>query len=340
LTPQNSTSVEDATYGSLVKVQIKDAAGNAAALGQGESVSIDPTGSGTVYSTTAGGATALGSTTSAAAGAAWSLTAAEFGASGTAWVNISDLVAETVTLVASLSSNSSVTASTSLVFNALEATTAVVIEPSALTTGWAGSTDTYTTPLASSITYYATNSAIAVGSTSLKFVGVTIDDTNGKVSGLTAARFDVSINSATGSTVTVAAAFTAVDQAYSMTDLGLTAGTTNIATTPNVVTAKAADISAATINANIVGTDTVAVGISSLRINPAGTASFSVTVSNQFGQKIPTARVIMSWAGRNNSTASTRNCVHRCIRCCNIVICRYCSFNCYSNSRHNHIYSK
>ena len=308
LTPVNATSVEDATYGSLVKVEIKDAAGNAAALGAGESISVDPTGDGTVAyasvgtgsATFAGGNTA----TSAAAGAAWSLAASNF-VNGVAFINVTNATAETSSLVASLSSNSSVTASTSLLFRS-KTTTAITLEPSALVTGWTGTNpgDAYTTPLVSSITY-ATAGGVAVGSTSTLYGGFTVEDDKGVLSGLKFGRYDVAVNSVVGSTVTIGGTFAATGAVYTMSDVADTGGNTSTAfgTTPNVITAAAIDPN---VTANALVTDTVAFNSSSLRIAPAGTASFILTISDQFARALPNATVTLTWSGRNTSTAATQ----------------------------------
>jgi trimeric autotransporter adhesin len=306
LTPVNATSVQDAAYGSLVKVEIKDAAGNAAALGAGESISIDPTSTGKVAfasvgtgsATFAGGNTA----TSAAAGAAWSLAANNF-VNGVAFVNITDSAAETVSLVASLSSNSSVTASTSLLFRS-KTTTAITLEPSALASGWAGSADAYTTPLVSSITY-STAGGVAVGSTSTLYGGFTVEDNTGVLSGLKYGRYDVAVLSVVGSTVTIGGTFAAAGAVYTMSDVADVNGATNTAFAdgPNVITAATIDPN---VTANALVTDTVAFNISSLRIAPAGTASFILTISDQFARALPNATVTLTWSGRNTSTAATQ----------------------------------
>jgi len=97
LTPVNTSSVEDATHGSLVKVEIKDAAGNAASLANGESITIDPTGDGTVayYQLSNGSATFAGNfaATSASAGASYSLSNSMF-FNGVSYVNITDGTAD------------------------------------------------------------------------------------------------------------------------------------------------------------------------------------------------------------------------------------------------------
>jgi hypothetical protein len=80
--------------GSLVKVSLKDAAGLASTLTSGESVTIQPSLSGKVAKVNGG------ATTGATAGGAYVLSSADFGTRGFAYVNITDTVAETVTLTA------------------------------------------------------------------------------------------------------------------------------------------------------------------------------------------------------------------------------------------------
>jgi hypothetical protein len=305
LAPVNSTSVEDAVFGSLVKVTLKDAAGNAAALSQGESLTLTPTLTGKISHVAANGA-GVGVATGATAGAAWSLTAADF-SSGIAWVNVNDAAAETVTVTASISGTT--LASTSLTFKARPSASSdpvATLEPDTTTTGFAGTTDTYTTPLVSSVTYVLGTGFVATGSTTTKFQAFTLHDVAGKITGQAGSKQDVAINSVTGATYTVSATFTAASQTYVMSDIADAAGATDTAfgTTPNTLTSAAVNIAAGTVNALV--TDTVLPNLSTLRATPASTVSFNVTVSDQFGDAVEKARVVMSWAGRNASTAATQ----------------------------------
>jgi len=305
LAAQNSTSVEDAVFGSLVKVTLKDAAGNAAALSQGESLTLTPTLTGKISHVAANGA-GVGVATGATAGAAWSLTAADF-SSGIAWVNVNDAAAETVTVTASISGTT--LASTSLTFKARPSAGAdpvATLEPDTTTTGFAGATDTYTTPLVSSVTYVLGTGFVATGSTTTKFQAFTLHDVSGKISGQAGSKQDVAINSVTGTNYTVSATFTATGQTYVMSDIADAAGATDTAfgTTPNTLTSAAVNIAAGTVN--VLVTDTVLPNLSTLRATPASAVSFNVTVADQFGNAVEKARVVMSWAGRNASTAATQ----------------------------------
>ena len=294
LTPVNATTVEEGAYGSLVKVEIKDAAGNAAALASGESISIDPSGSGLVAYKAAGVLGAPAATSGATAGGAFSLSAADF-VGGVAYVNITDADAETVSLVASLSSNGTVQASTAITF-AAKAATAATVAPTALATGYAGSSTTYTVPQVAAV-----NFTISAGSgMTTKRFPVTVTDVSGKVTGKTGGVYDVAV--APLGTFTVSATFSALtSQNFTVGGSIDTAGANTAAMT---FTVAAKDPSQATINGNI--TDTVAFTNSSLRVSPAGTVSHTVTVYDQFGDVLPNATVTLTWAGRNTSTAATQ----------------------------------
>ena len=107
ITAVNSTAAKDdaaglrALDGGLMKVTLKDAAGNIAIPATGESVTLTPS------STTAQFVKVNGGAVTSAAGAAYTLSAANFGQTGTAWVNMINTVAEAVTVVASYSGSAS-----------------------------------------------------------------------------------------------------------------------------------------------------------------------------------------------------------------------------------------
>jgi len=298
LTPVNATSVEDSTYGSLVKITLKDAAGNAAALAPGEAISVTPSGTGLVAYKAAGTTGNPTQVTDSSAGTAYNLSNADF-SNGVAYVNITDAAAETVSLVASLSSSSSVTASTSLTFKTRVAA-AWTIVPDATTAGWVSTgSAAFAVPQVASVTF-TTASGSGAASTSAK--AVTITDTSGKVSGKTLGVYDVPV-SPLGS-ITVAATFTATSgQSFKVAYTLASAGTYDN-TSEGTYTVAATNVNASAINGLI--TDTIQPNLSSQRVAPAGTANFIVTVSDQFGNALPNARTVMSWTGRNASTAATQ----------------------------------
>jgi protocatechuate 3,4-dioxygenase beta subunit len=234
-------------------------------------------------------------TSGATAGGAYSLSASDF-SGGVAYVNITDADAETVSLVASLSSNSSVQASTALTF-AAKAATAATVAPKSTTTGWVSTgSAAFSVPQVASVTF-----AISAGSgqTTVRYP-VTVTDVSGKVTGKTGGVYDVA--AAPLGTFTVAATFSATStQNFTV---GGSIDTAGANTAAHTFTVAAVNPGAAAVNANI--TDTVAFTNSALRVAPAGTASFAITVSDQWGNALPNATVTLTWAGRNTSTAATQ----------------------------------
>ena len=295
LAPFNSTSVEDNAYGSLVKITIKDAAGNAAALGQGESIAVTSTGNGRT-AWTAAGTTGTPASAAGVAGAAWSLSSADF-VGGVAYVNITDDTAETVALTASLSSTASVTASTALTFNSRTAgALAAVIAPKSTTTGYNGSVVTYTVPQVSSVTFG--NSVAAGSAATTTFWGVDVTDTSGKITGKTLGIYGQAVSA--GGTFTIAATFGASGSYQVDTAIDVTTGASG---TPATFT-----MGARTVVGTPTGLQTtnVAVNNPSLRISPASSASYVVSVVDLFGTALANVPVVMTWTGRNVSSASTQ----------------------------------
>ena len=295
LTPHNTTSVEDSAYGSLVKVTITDAAGNAAALASGESISILSTGTGKT-AWTAAGTTGTPAAAAGVAGTAWSLSSADF-SNGVSYVNITNAAAETVALTATLSSASSVTASTALTFRSRTAgALAATIEPDSDTTGYNGSSTTYTVPQVSSVTF--ANSVSTGSAATTTYWGVDVTDTSGKITGKTLGIYGQAVGA--GGTFTIAATFGASGSYQVDTVIDVTTGASG---TPATFTMGAR---------TVVGTPTglqvtnVAVNNASLRIAPASSASYVVTVVDLFGDVLPNVPVVMTWTGRNVSTASTQ----------------------------------
>jgi hypothetical protein len=135
-------------------------------------------------------------------GAAFSLSASDFVA-GKAWINLTNTVAETSTLVATLSSNSAVTSSTAITFNPRSTTLTATVAPTAATTGWRGATTSYTVPQVASV-----NFTLASGSSTTASFPVTIVDTNGAHTGKVGGKYSRSV--APGGTFTIAATFDGV----------------------------------------------------------------------------------------------------------------------------------
>ena len=88
LTAQNSTAAVSGANGSLIKVSLKDAAGNASILAPGETITLTPSGSGDI-------AYVNGVAVTSAAGASYNLSSASFNASGTTGAGTYNIVSQT-----------------------------------------------------------------------------------------------------------------------------------------------------------------------------------------------------------------------------------------------------
>ena len=295
LTPWNATSVEDSAYGSLVKITLKDAAGNAAALAAGESISVLSTGTG-LTAWTAAGTTGTPASAAGVAGAAWNLSSTDF-VGGVAYVNITDAAAETVALTATLSSASTVTASTALTFKSRTAgALAATIAPKSTTTGYNGATTTYTVPQVSSVTF--ANSVATGSAATTTFWGVDVTDTSGKITGKTLGIYGQAVGA--GGTFAVSATFGASGSYQVDTAIDVTTGASG---TPATFTMGARTVAGTPTGLQATN---VAVNNASLRIAPASSASYVVSVVDLFGDALANVPVVMTWTGRNVSTASTQ----------------------------------
>jgi hypothetical protein len=186
----NSTSAIDANvtgddFGSLVKVTLKDAAGNLAIPATGETVILTP-------SSATGDITTVNNVEVASAkGAAYALSAADFGNTGVAYVNITNTAAATYTVVATYTGSAS--ASVSLTTRTVAANGQFGPIPTG-TTGWvqgvaanAGDSGNYDYPVGSaSGAFYVTS---AYDATTASYVGFLVTDTLGLITGLAGAKY-------------------------------------------------------------------------------------------------------------------------------------------------------
>jgi hypothetical protein len=252
--------------GSLVKVTIKDAAGLAAALAPGETVSVDPSGTGDV-------AQVNGVAVTSAAGAAWSLTNADFTA-GSAYINIADHVAEV----------SYVTFTSGTVSH-------ISVAPTALSTGWnlTGGT-AYTVPTVSSVSYSV--SAVTAGFLATEYASIRFHDEDGSITGLVGAVFDRAVLAA--GTFTIAVTEKTAGGVMYQLSADVADGNDARAALALAVTTAARDVAAAGI------TSTPA----NARAAVAGSTTLVVTVKDQFGVAYAAGRVTLSLAGRNGLQAT------------------------------------
>ncbi len=183
MSAQNSTCAKDASltgddYGCLVKITLKDAAGNLAIPATGEAVVLTPSGSGDITYVN-------NSVVTSAAGAAYSLSAANFGQTGTAWVNVTSATAETFTLTATYagSASASVSLTTRTVATATDLSPVVIGTSgfvSAATVGTAANA-TVDFPRGSATGTFSVRSAF--DATTASYGGFLVTDSTGYVTG-------------------------------------------------------------------------------------------------------------------------------------------------------------
>jgi len=292
-TGDSATSATDPSasnhYGALLTVTLKDASGNPSVPDSASSVTVTASGS-ALFTFKNGGAIAnLNSI---------NLTAGDFNGKGQAFLNITDSTAETSTI--SLVGNGSaagVTASFNQTFRTAVVSGAQFTVTALQTTGYTGSSNAYTVPLASSVTWTATGTASTSSVTS--YQAALITDTAGNVLGTKTNNSNTlkwvlaKANGTTGKatwTIAPTAATSAAEQ-YRIT------GQTTINTTGTdlVVTSAAPAITSGTI------TFSPAV----VRLAYLGSVTHTITLTDQFGNAVPNATVTFSRAGRNSSTVST-----------------------------------
>ena len=140
LTKQNSSAAAAKANGGLIKVTLKDVAGNAAILAPGEAVTLTPSGTGDI-------AAVNGGAVSSAAGAAYNLSATNFNSSGVAWINLTNSAAADTTVTAAIAGGANT--STTVTFVTTVAA-AAALATSSTATGHSGTTTGIKVPIGSS----------------------------------------------------------------------------------------------------------------------------------------------------------------------------------------------
>jgi hypothetical protein len=282
LTGFGTTAATGGTSGSLVKVSLKDAAGNITIPATGETVTLTPSGTGVISKVNDG-------TVTSAAGAAYNLSASDFGQSGSAWVNVTAATEQDLTVTATISGSSS--AAIALSFKTVTATiTSSPLPYSATATGYAaytaGATLSASVPLGATTTTY--RSPGAYSATTPVYHSYAVADVSGRVTGSlpTTGSYDWEAAASVGSTLF---------SSYSVT-------MTSTLTTHNY-----------TITNNIGATTTTAAAVSTgvLTLTPAtinATSGSSVTITgtlkDTFGRALASTVVTASVTGRNPTTVS------------------------------------
>ncbi|NBO27009.1 MAG: hypothetical protein EBU96_09520, partial [Actinobacteria bacterium] len=304
VTKFGGTTIAGGTNGALVKIALTDASAVAAGLANGESLRITPgTATADIYKING-----TDPTYTPASGGYKDLVYTDF-IKGVAWVNLTDAVGTTTfTLTGQGSAVATITSSFTIVYKTTDVsfTGGTVIGSTKTvaygTDGIAGSATAATIPLAAkTITYLTTGTAIA-DLADAAYVGATITDTSGRVTGgasqsLTSSQlvYDVAYlmtanAAATGTTGTFSVSITptAVDQGFNATTIGGTALVSGVLTKAVATSSGAVTVSTPAI--------TLATG---------STITYSVTVVDQFGLAYPNATVKMTGGTRNAASTVT-----------------------------------
>jgi len=270
LSAVNTTSAVSGANGSLFKLTLKDAAGNPVAPDQTAGVKVTVSGSGKVAIVNDIAVTAVSS---------YTFGAGDFNGSGIVFFNVTDAVAETVTVSVENSGLSALTvpASVAVSFKTITATATTITQLADATIPAYVSATSYTYDGAARTVSFKTGTAAAT------YDKVIIADASGKITGLSGGDFDLAV---LGST-------TATDKgSFSLTFTGTTTTSTTI--TPNAGSAVTLSYSAAAI-------DSLAVSVgSSQRALTASAVSFTVRAKDQYGTALANKTVTASISGRNS----------------------------------------
>jgi hypothetical protein len=283
-----STSVKGGASGSLVKVTLKDAAGNITIPATGETVTLTPSGTGDI-------AKVNDVVVTSAAGAAYNLSAADFGQTGTAWVNVTNATAETITVTATISGSSS--AAISLTYRTVTAPTAdgtTDLAPDAFNstaTGYvndAGTTTGVTTiPLGAVTTTYVMTGTYSA--TTASYIGFSVVDTSGNVTGV--ANLDYDVAGTVGSTGIASASVTTTSttaaQQYTIASTNSTPAARTTTTSSDAISTGVLTLTPATINAT-----------------SGSSVTITGTLKDTFGRALGSTIVTASVTGRNPTTVA------------------------------------
>jgi hypothetical protein len=269
VTAVNATAAEDGTKGSLVKISLKDAAGNAAGLDSSGGIKVTVNGAALVSAVNAVEVDNV---------AAYTLGGNDFNGSGNAWVNVINGTAETVALT--LSGVGSATGFTS------PGSTTLVFKTAAGTADEAEATSTTKTNTATTVRYVtagaSATAALKTGNVSATALdAVLVTDVSGKITGLENGAYDLTVAgddtdaAANPGAFSISAAFTAAAQTFKVKvnagaeqTLTATAATlSTIAVTAPTVSYKSAAGSTQTLT--VKATDSFGSGLANVSLTPA-----------------------------------------------------------------------
>jgi hypothetical protein len=302
LTAINSTCAKDASltgddYGCLVKVQLKDAAGNLAIPATGETVVLTPSSKGDITYVNGG-------VVASSPGVAYSLSAADFGNTGTAWVNINSTDAETFTVVATYTGSAS--ASVSLTTRTVTAAS----DLSPLPLGTSGFVNVTGGTAANSTANYPRGSVTGTFSTAITYAATTygavlVTDSLGAITGVDGSAAFASaadLKWAPASTVstdtdglgTDGATFSVSWTASSTANTSNIFDITTLAGTYYYTRVSSIDVAAGTATATPATINAV----------PGATTTVNVTLKDNFGRAYANQTMSASVTGRNPTTVT------------------------------------
>jgi hypothetical protein len=269
----NSTSAVAGTNGSLVKITLKDAAGNPVSPDQTAGVTLSLSASAKV-------AAVNGSASAGTGASSYTLGAGDFNGSGIAFVNVTDAVEEIAYTTVTSTGFSAFTAPASigLTFKTITATAT-----NTLTTVLASATN----PVRVSSTSYTYNGK--AGSISLKtntaaatYDKVTVTDASATITGMVSAVYDLAVLGSTTATNKGSFSITFGAATATSTTLSINGGS-NI-----------------TVSRDAAATGAVTVLSADTRLSAVGaTHSFLVEVDDQYGAGIANKTVTVAISGRN-----------------------------------------
>ena len=301
LTKQNSSAAANKANGGLIKVTLKDAAGNPAILAPGEAVTLTPSGTGDI-------AAVNGGTVESAAGAAYNLSAGNFNSSGVAWINLINAAAADTTVTAAIAGGANTSTTVTFV---MTVAAAAALATSSTATGHSGTTTGIKVPIGSSTVSFralaSTGSSAAftvteeliggAGSITGYTTALSYDGIAGGSTTLTYASFSVTATTAANSDVAYKISSDATTNAASGTESIVTAATNtagvltlsplnvnSVVGASNTFTATLTDLfrrayANQTVTATVAGKNPTAAAMSAVS-NAAGQVTFTVTDAN------------------------------------------------------------
>jgi hypothetical protein len=266
----NTSAAAAGANGSLLKLTLKDAAGNAVAPDQTAGVKVTVSGSGKVAIVNDADITDVSS---------YTFGSGDFNGSGIVFFNVTNAVAETVTVNVENSGLSSLTvpAGVAVTFRTITATATTITQLADATIPAYVSATSYTYDGTARTVSFKTGTAAAT------YDKVTVTDGSSRITGLKNSDFDLAV---LGST-------TATDKgSFSLTFTGTTTSATTI--TPNAGSSVSLSYAAAAVDSL-----SVTAG-SSQRALTASAVSFTVRAKDQYGTALANKTVTATISGRNS----------------------------------------